>query len=49
VLMSGMPSAFAGLIIAEEYDLDRELIACSIALSTVALLVTVPLWIGLFG
>jgi malate permease and related proteins len=49
VLMSGMPSAFAGLIIAEEYDLDRELIACSIALSTVALLVTVPVWIGLFG
>lgn len=46
VLMSGMPSAFAGLILAEEYDLDRELIASSIALSSGALLVTIPLWLG---
>jgi predicted permease len=49
VLMSGMPSAFAGLILAEEYELDRELTASSIALSTGALLVTIPLWLILFG
>ena len=48
VLMSGMPSAFAGLILAEEYDLDRELIASSIALSTIVLLCTIPLWLLLF-
>lgn len=49
VLMSGMPSAFAGLILAEEYDLDRELVAASIALSTGGLLLTVPLWLLLLG
>ncbi|GAB4469262.1 MAG: AEC family transporter [Elainellaceae cyanobacterium] len=45
VLMSGMPTAFAGLILAEEYDLDRELIASSIVLTTAALLFTIPLWL----
>lgn len=49
VLMAGMPSAFAGLILAEEYDLDRELIASSIVLSTGLLLLTIPLWLVLFG
>ncbi|NJN85877.1 MAG: AEC family transporter [Leptolyngbyaceae cyanobacterium SL_7_1] len=49
VLMSGMPTAFAGLILAEEYNLDRELIASSILLSTMALLLTIPLWLWLFG
>ncbi|MBW4472682.1 MAG: AEC family transporter [Stenomitos rutilans HA7619-LM2] len=48
VLMSGMPSAFAGLILAEEYELDRELIASSIALTTIALLFTIPLWLWIF-
>jgi predicted permease len=48
VLMSGMPSAFAGLILAEEYELDRELIASSIALTTIALLFTIPLWLFFF-
>lgn len=49
VLMSGMPTAFAGLILAEEYELDRELIASSIVLSTGLLLLTMPLWLWLFG
>lgn len=49
VLMSGMPSAFAGLILAEEYDLDRELIASSIALTSVMLLLAIPLWLVLFS
>ncbi|MBI4782038.1 MAG: AEC family transporter [Oscillatoriophycideae cyanobacterium NC_groundwater_1537_Pr4_S-0.65um_50_18] len=48
VLMAGMPSAFAGLILAEEYQLDRELIASSIVLSTGMLLLTLPLWLVLF-
>jgi len=45
VLMSGMPTAFAGLILAEEYDLDRELIASSIVLTTAMLLFTIPIWL----
>lgn len=49
VLMSGMPTAFAGLILAEEYNLDRDLIASSILLSTLALLLTIPLWLWLFA
>jgi predicted permease len=49
VLMSGMPTAFAGLILAEEYELDRELIASSILLTTVMLLVTIPVWLVVFG
>jgi len=49
VLMAGMPTAFAGLILAEEYELDRELIASSIVLTTGILLLTIPLWLVLFG
>lgn len=49
VLMSGMPTAFAGLILAEEYELDRELIASSIVLTTIMLFVTIPIWLFLFG
>lgn len=49
VLMAGMPSAFAGLILAEEYDLDRELIASSIVLTTGLLFLTIPVWLLLFG
>jgi len=49
VLMAGMPTAFAGLILAEEYELDRELIASSIVVSTLLLFLTLPLWLVLFG
>lgn len=49
VLMSGMPTAFACLILAEEYDLDRAMIATSIALTTALVLVAIPIWLLLFG
>jgi predicted permease len=49
VLMAGMPSAFASLILAEEYNLDRELASSSIALSTIGLLFVIHLWLSLFG
>ncbi|MEO0488316.1 MAG: AEC family transporter, partial [Cyanobacteria bacterium J06659_2] len=49
VLMSGMPSAFANLILAEEYDLDRDLVATAIAMTTSLILVTIPCWLWLFG
>lgn len=45
VLMSGMPSAFAGLILSEEYNLDRNLVASSIIISTAIFLVMIPVWL----
>jgi malate permease and related proteins len=45
VLMSGMPSAFAGLILSEEYNLDRNLVASSIIVSTLIFLGTIPIWL----
>lgn len=48
VLEAGMPTAFAGIILAEEYQVNEELILMSIALSSVGILVTVPLWLWLF-
>lgn len=48
VLMSGMPSAFASLILAEEYDMDRDLAAGSIAISTIGLLLMIPVWLWIF-
>ena len=49
VLMAGMPSALTGLILAEEYELDRELIASSIVLTTGLLLLMIPVWLLVFG
>lgn len=48
VLMAGMPSAFASLILAEEYDMNRDLAASSIALSTIVLLFMIPVWLWIF-
>jgi predicted permease len=47
MIMSGVPTAFASLILAEEYDLDHDLAASSIALSTIAILATIPIWLFL--
>lgn len=49
VLMSGMPTAFANVILAEEYNLDRQIAASSILLSTVTLPLIIPLWLVLFS
>jgi predicted permease len=43
-----MPSAFASLILAEEYDMNRDLPASSIALSTLVLLFMIPVWLWIF-
>ncbi len=48
VLMAGMPSAFASLILAEEYDMNRDLAASSIAISTIVLLFMIPVWLWVF-
>jgi len=49
VLQMAMPPAFACLVIAEAYDLDRDLAVSSVALGTVVLPFTLPLWLWLFG
>jgi hypothetical protein len=48
VLMAGMPTNSANLILAEEYNLDSQLAAGSILLSTIALPLLLPLWVTLF-
>ncbi|WP_404784607.1 AEC family transporter [Altericista sp. CCNU0014] len=49
VLMAGTPTALTALVLAEEYNLDRELIASSIALSMIALIPLVPLWLTILS
>jgi predicted permease len=48
VLQSAMPPAFATLVIAEAYDLDRDLSVTTLAIGSVLILVTLPLWLWLF-
>lgn len=48
VLMAGVPTAFASLILAEEYELDRELAASCIVVTTGLLLLILPLWLVVF-
>ena len=45
VLMSGMPAAFANVILAEEYNLDRHISAGTILLSTMTFPLTLPFWL----
>jgi hypothetical protein len=45
VLMAGTPTAFAALILAEEYELNRDITTSSIALSTMGILALLPLWL----
>ena len=49
VLMSGTPTGLSVLILAEVYDLDRELLTSSIAMTFVGLLLVLPLWFVWFG
>jgi malate permease and related proteins len=49
VIMAGVPSAFAALILSEEYNLDRDLAASSIINSTAIFLVMIPVWIYFFA
>jgi predicted permease len=45
LLQMGMPPAFATLVIAEAYNLDRELTVTSLALGTLGLLAMLPIWV----
>ncbi len=49
VLQAAMPPAFATLVISEAYDLDRTLTVTCLAVGTAGLLMTLPLWLWLFG
>jgi predicted permease len=49
VLQTAMPPAFATLVIAEAYNLDRELTVTLLALGSLLLLLFLPLWLMLFG
>jgi malate permease and related proteins len=49
VLQMSMPPAFATLVIAEAYNLDRELTVTTLAIGSIGLLLLLPVWIGLWG
>lgn len=49
VLQMAMPPAFATLVIAEVYDLDRDLSVTALAVGSGGLLVTLPIWLWLFS
>lgn len=49
VLQMAMPPAFATLVIAEAYDLDRDLAVTALAIGSIGLLFTLPIWLSLFG
>ncbi|MBD1911023.1 MULTISPECIES: AEC family transporter [unclassified Leptolyngbya] len=49
VLQMGMPPAFATVVFAENYGLDRELAVTNVVCGFFVLLLLLPLWIWLFG
>ncbi|MFN6527611.1 AEC family transporter [Nostoc sp. ChiSLP03a] len=48
VLQMAMPPAFATLVIAETFNLDRDLAVTALAAGAIVLLVTLPVWLWLF-
>lgn len=48
VLQMAMPPALATLVIAETFDLDRDLAVTALALGMIVLLFTLPVWLWLF-
>ncbi|MEA5515804.1 AEC family transporter [Nodularia sp. UHCC 0506] len=48
VLQMAMPPAFATMVIAETFNLDRDLAVTSLAVGSIVLLLTLPLWLWLF-
>ena len=45
VLQAGMPCAFATLVLAENFDLDREFTVQTLIISNLILLLTLPIWV----
>ena len=48
-LMSGTPTGLSVLILAEVYNLDRDLLISTIAFSFIGLIFMLPIWIVVFG
>jgi predicted permease len=48
VLQMAMPPAFATLVLAETFDLDRDLAVTALGLGAMILLLTLPVWLWLF-
>lgn len=48
VLQMAMPPAFATLVLAEVYELDRNLSVTALAVGSIGLLLTLPIWLLLF-
>ncbi|WP_375506191.1 AEC family transporter [uncultured Nostoc sp.] len=48
VLQMAMPPAFSTLVIAETFNLDRDLAVTALAAGAILLLLTLPLWLWLF-
>ncbi len=48
VLQMAMPPAFGTLVIAEAFNLDRDLAVTALASGVIVLLVTLPIWLWLF-
>ncbi|MBH8562105.1 AEC family transporter [Nostoc sp. CENA67] len=48
VLQMAMPPAFATLVIAETFNLDRDLAVTALAVGAILLLLTLPIWLWLF-
>lgn len=49
VLMSGTPTGLSVLILAEVYELDRDLLSTTIVLTFIGLFCALPLWLWWFG
>jgi hypothetical protein len=49
VLQMSMPPAFATLVLAETFGLDRDLTITALVLGSIGLLATLPVWLWLFG
>jgi len=49
VLQMSMPPAFATIVIAQAYNLDRDLSVTALAFGSVGLLFTLPVWVWLFS
>jgi hypothetical protein len=49
VLQMAMPPAFATLVLAEVFDLERDLAVTTLAVGSIGLLLTLPIWLLLFG
>ncbi|MDF5714714.1 MAG: AEC family transporter [Rhizonema sp. NSF051] len=48
VLQMAMPPAFATLVIAETFNLDRDLTVTTLAMGMIVLLIMIPVWLWLF-